>query len=126
MRKKRCSFCLGINTKRHCIRTKRIKTSQGSKHSRYQYWYCKNCKRVFRPLKGELFNFSLKVKACELYYNAESSYRAVGRQLRIAPYRLFKIIDTLGANCKSTIDVAKELKPSWSQDTSLSMKRASG
>jgi hypothetical protein len=56
----------------------------------------------------------LKVKACELYYDAESSYRAVSRQLGIAPYRLFKIINTLGANCKSTIDVTRELKPNWS------------
>lgn len=45
---------------------------------------------------------------------AESSYRAVSRQLGIAPYRLFKIINSLGANCKSTIDVAKELNPNWS------------
>lgn len=32
----------------------------------------------------------------------------------IAPYKLFKIINALGANCKSTIDVARELTPSWS------------
>ena len=114
MRKKRCPFCSGLNTRRHCIRTKKIKTSQGSRRSKYQYWYCKDCKRVFRPSKSESINFSLKAKACDLYYDAESSYRAVSRQLGIAPYRLFKIINSLGANCKSTIDVARELNPNWS------------
>jgi len=32
----------------------------------------------------------------------------------IAPYRLFQIINSLGANCKSTLEVAKELRPKWS------------
>ena len=114
MRRQRCLYCSGINTRRHCVRTRKIKTSQGVKLSKYQYWYCKDCKKVFKPKKSESITFSLKVKACELYYDAESSYRAVSRQLGIGPYRLFNIIDTLGANCKSTLDVAKELNPKWS------------
>ena len=114
MRRKRCPFCSGINTKRHGVRTKRIKTSQGSKPQKYQYWYCKDCKKAFRPSKSESINFSLKVKVCDLYYDNESSYRAVSRRLGIAPYRLFEIINALGANCKSTIDVFKELRPRWS------------
>lgn len=114
MRHKRCPICSGLNTKRHGIRTKRIYTSQGSKPHKYQYWYCKDCKKAFRPSKGESINFSFKIKACNLYYDNESSYRAVGRRLGIAPYRLFEIINALGANCKSTIDVFKELKPKWS------------
>jgi transposase-like protein len=29
-------------------------------------------------------------------------------------YRVFKIVNALGANCKSTVEVARELKPRWS------------
>jgi len=53
----------------------------------------------------------MQIRAAELYYDSEASYRAVSRQLGIAPYRIFKIINALGANCKSAVDVASELKP---------------
>jgi len=53
----------------------------------------------------------MKIRACDLYYDSEASYRAVSRQLGIAPYRIFRTINALGANCKSTVDVASELKP---------------
>jgi transposase-like protein len=114
MRKKRCPYCDGLNTKHFGFRTKRRKTAQGFKPLIYQRWYCNNCQRAFKPSKDEKINFGLKVKACELYYDAESSYRAVGRQLNIKPERVFKIVNDLGAHCKSTIDVARELQPQWS------------
>ena len=65
----------------------------------------------------------MQVKTCELYFDSEASYRAVHRQLGIAPYRLFKIIDALGANRKSTIDGAKDLKPDWSSYLFIDEKR---
>lgn len=123
MRRKRCLFCSGINTKKHDTRIKKVRTSQGPKPQRYKRWYCKDCKRVFRPSESKVINPSLEIKACELYYDSEASYRAVSRQLDIAPYRLFEIINTLGANCKSTIEVAKGLKPSWSGYLFIDEKR---
>lgn len=114
MRKRRCPYCHSRNTKHHGSRWKRRNTAQGIKPLVYQRWYCNSCKRAFKTQHGTPVNFSLQAKACELYYDSEASYRAVSRQLGIAPYRLFEIINTLGANCKSTIDVAKELKPQWS------------
>lgn len=114
MRKKRCLFCGGTNTKKHDIRSKKRKTPQGAKRECYRRWFCNSCAKPFTPTRIETDNFSLKIKACELYYDAEASYRAVSRRLGIAAYRLFEIINALGANCKSTLDVARELKPQWS------------
>ena len=114
MRKKRCPFCGETNTKRHDSRSKKRRTDQGKKREYYRRWFCKVCNRPFTPTRIKAINFSLQIKACDLYYDSESSYRAVSRRLGIAPYRLFEIINALGANCKSTIDVVKELKPKWS------------
>ena len=116
MRKKRCPFCGRLNTKKYGKRSRKRRTTQGSKCYFYQRWFCKDCQRPFKPSrnnKGKI-NFSFKVKICNLYYDSEASYRAVHRQLGIGPYRLFEIVNALGANCKSTVEVAKELKPQWS------------
>jgi len=114
MRKKHCIFCNSLNTKRYGTRSKKRNTSFGKRNLYYQRWYCNDCKRAFKPDQDHPVNFSMQIRACELYYDSEASYRAVSRQLGIAPYRIFKIINTLGANCKSTVDVASELKPRWS------------
>lgn len=114
MRRKRCIFCGGLNTKRHGSRSRRRRTAFGKKIHRYQRWFCNACARSFVPQPHTAINFSFKIKACELYYDAEASYRAVSRQVGLAPYRLFEIIDTLGANCKSTLEVSQELCPQWS------------
>jgi hypothetical protein len=50
----------------------------------------------------------------DLYYSAEGSYRAVARQLGIRANTALKITNQLGANCKSFIQVARELRPQWS------------
>jgi len=113
-RKKRCIFCSGLNTKRYGQRSKKRDTAFGKRNYSYQRWFCNDCRRVFRPLKNEAINFALKIKICDLYYDSEASYRAVHRQLGIGPCRLFEIVNALGANCKSTVEVAKELKPQWS------------
>jgi hypothetical protein len=65
----------------------------------------------------------MQIRACELYHDSEASYRAVSRQLGISPYRIFKIINALGTNCKSTVDVACELKPRWSGYLFIDEKR---
>jgi transposase-like protein len=113
MRKRRCYFCGGTNTKRHDIRFKSRKTTQGFKREQHQRWFCKDCGKPFTPTRIKPVNFSLKIKGCKLYYDAECSYRAVSRQIGVSAYRIFQIIDSLGANCKSTIQVARELKPTW-------------
>lgn len=32
----------------------------------------------------------------------------------MSPYRVFELVNALGANCKSTVEVARELRPKWS------------
>lgn len=54
------------------------------------------------------------MKAAELYFSEEASYRAVGRELGIDPHTAWGWIQELGANCKSFEEVAEELKPQWS------------
>ena len=63
MRRIRCRFCSGLNTKKYGLRTKKIKTSQGIKPQKYQRWYCKDCKRSFRAVESTVINPSLKIKA---------------------------------------------------------------
>ena len=123
MRKKRCIFCSSLNTKRYGTRSKKRNTSFGKRGLCYQRWYCNDCKRAFKPNQDHPVNFSMQIRACELYYDSEASYRAVSRQLGIAPYRIFKIINALGTNCKSTVDVACELKPRWSGYLFIDEKR---
>jgi len=57
---------------------------------------------------------SLILKAADLYFNTEASYRAVSRQLHIRPYQLFLWINELGKNSKSFEEIAKELCPEYS------------
>lgn len=52
-------------------------------------------------------------QAAKLYFTEESSYRAVGRELKVTPLTVFRWIDTLGRNCKSFEQIARELKPRW-------------
>jgi transposase-like protein len=113
MRKKRCIFCGGNNTRFHDRRSKKVKTSYGRRTRIYRRWFCKDCGKPFTPTRIKPINFSLKINVCQLYYDAECSYRAVSRQIGVSAYRLFQIIDRLGANCKSTIQVARELQPRW-------------
>jgi hypothetical protein len=54
-----------------------------------------------------------RLRAAELYVDREMSYRAVGRELGIDPYTAFLWVNRLGADCKSFVEVARELKPRW-------------
>jgi hypothetical protein len=54
------------------------------------------------------------VKAAELYFDSEASYRAVGRRLHLRPLKVFQLVNALGQNCKNFVEVAQELKPNWS------------
>lgn len=53
------------------------------------------------------------MRAADLYFDREMSYRAVGRELGIDPYTAFLWVNGLGANCKSFVEVARELNPRW-------------
>lgn len=59
------------------------------------------------------YELSVILKAADLYFNAEVSYRAVGRQLHVRPYQTFLWLDKLGSNCKSFEEVARELSPQY-------------
>jgi len=50
----------------------------------------------------------------DLYYSIEGSYRAIAQQLGIRANTTFEIINELGGNCKSFVEVAHELQPQWS------------
>jgi len=111
MRKKRCIFRASFNTTRHGIRSKREKPLFGKRNLSYQRWYSNNYKWTSKLEYYHLINFSIQIRACQLYYDLESSDRAVSRQLGIAPYRIFKIINSLGTNYKSTVDFTSEIQP---------------
>lgn len=105
-------------TKKHSFHPRKRKTSIGLSKERVRRWWCNNCKRTFTPethrtLK-KTHNQSIVYKAAELYFDSEASYRAVGRQLKVRPYKVFQWIDYPGSNCKSFVEVARELNPKWS------------
>jgi hypothetical protein len=56
---------------------------------------------------------SLRFHAAHLYFDREASYRALARQLHVGRHRVFQWIDALGGNCKTFVDVARELRPQW-------------
>ena len=49
-----------------------------------------------------------------MYFDSEASYRAVGRQLNLKPNKVYELVNNLGINCKSFVEVTKELRPNWS------------
>jgi len=77
-------------------------------------WWCRDCQQTFsEPRKQAATPSGLILRAAELYFDREASYRAVGRELHVRPYQVFQWIDALGENCKSFVEVAQELKPCW-------------
>jgi len=56
-----------------------------------------------RPKALKRYEPSLILKAADLYFNAEASYRAVGRQLHIRPYQLFLWINELSKKAASPL-----------------------
>jgi hypothetical protein len=79
---------------------------------------CRRCQRPFTPFTErtprQRYDFSFQARVANLYYSAEGSYRAVARQLSIRANTAFKITNQLGANCKSFLQVARELRSQWS------------
>ena len=70
--------------------------------------------RLRDPAHGQpQVRLSRKVRAAELYFDGEMSYRAVGRELDVAPLTAFRCVDALGAAAKSFVEIAEELKPRW-------------
>ena len=115
MLKKRCPRCQSVNTQKHGSYQAKSLRASGERERRIQRYYCLNCHRWFseraEPKGTKRYESSLILKAANLYFNAEASYRAVSRQLHIRPYRLFFWINELGKSCKSFEDVARELSP---------------
>jgi len=105
MPKKRCPNCRSINTQRYgSYRTKSLRAS-GKRQRRIQRYYCLDCHTSFseraEAKSTKRYEPSLILKIADLYFNAEASYRAVGRRLHIRPYQLFLWINELGKSCKS-------------------------
>lgn len=117
MPKKRCPKCQSINTQRYgSYRTMSLK-AKGKRPIKIQRYYCLNCHTSFSERAGpkgtKRYEPSLILKAADLYFNTEASYRAVSRQLHIRAYQLFLWINELGKNCKSFEEVVKELSPQY-------------
>jgi transposase-like protein len=117
MQKKRCPNCRSINTQRRgSYRTESLKAS-GKRQRRIQRYYCLDCHKWFSERSGakntKRYEPSLILKAAELYFDAEASYRAVARQLHVRPYQAFLWINELGSNCKSFEEIAQELSPQY-------------
>ena len=117
MKRKRCPRCGSLNTQRYGSYLARTSSSWGKRQRRIQRYYCLDCQTSFSERaesKGtKRYEPSLILKAADLYFNAEASYRAVGRQLHIRPYQVFLWINELGKSCKSFEEVARELSPQY-------------
>ncbi len=116
MARKRCPRCCSFKTKRLGFRYRNRVTSYGTKEESVQRWFCKNCFSSFSAKRknNTKYQGSVAFKAADLYFASGASYRAVGRILNIKPIKVFELINNFGSNCKSFVEVAKELKPRWS------------
>jgi len=114
MLKKRCPRCGSKNTKKHDIRSRQRFSSLGKTRTTFHRWWCHECKKPFTPKRKARIEKSLIYRLCELYFDAEASYRACSRQLGLSAYKLFLILNKFGENCKTPVEVARELKPRWS------------
>lgn len=121
---KRCPKCKGFNTKRHSIHVVKKVTLHGVESRGVQRWYCKDCNRTFIPQRpnSETTNYTMEVseKAVILYFDQESSYRSVARELRrksiknIDAKRCWSMVQSMASNCKTPWEVSTELNPQWS------------
>jgi hypothetical protein len=87
------------------------RNTKSGEFERVQRYQCLRCRKTFN--ESLKFGESMHYQAARLYFTEESSYRAVGRQLGIAPLTAFRWIDELGKNCKNFTEVAEELTPTW-------------
>jgi len=101
----------------------------GSSCIMVQKYQCKICGSYFSsPIFGkERYNTDVVREAVELYYDTRGSYRRVMKALRrrgvkVSHVQIYRWIDKLGASCKSTVDVARELCPKWSSFLGLDSK----
>ena len=118
MKRKRCPHCKSLNTQRRGSYQTHATTIQGKRQRKIQRYYCLSCRKWFshrvNSKRTRRYEPSLVLKAADLYFNAEASYRAVGRQLHVRPYQIFLWLDELGQQCKSFEEVARELSPQYS------------
>ncbi|HID02043.1 MAG TPA: hypothetical protein EYP18_02345 [Desulfobacterales bacterium] len=115
MKRKRCPRCGSLNTQRRGSYSAKRLTSRGERQRKVRRYYCVQCDTWFSERLGaKRYEPSLILKATDLYFNTEASYRAVSRQLHVRPYQLFLWINELGSNCKSFEEVARELSPQYS------------
>jgi len=117
MKRKRCPFCGSVNTEKRGWRRVTVVLARGRRVRKYRRYKCRDCDKWLSARKSTAgkrrYEPAVVVKAVRLYFDAEASYRAVARQLRIRPYQLFLWINELGANCKSFEQVAAELTPDY-------------
>jgi len=118
MPKSRCPNCRSVNVQKHGSYRAESLGASGGRERRIQRYYCRDCRKWFSERSGakntKRYESSLILKAADLYFNAEASYRAVGRQLHVRPYQVFLWINELGRNSKSFEEVERELSPEYS------------
>jgi transposase-like protein len=117
MPKSHCPNCRSINVQKHGSYRAESLGASGARERRIQRYYCLDCRKWFSERSGakntKRYESSLILKAADLYFNAEASYRAAGRQLHVRPYQVFLWINELGKNSKSFKEVAEELSPEY-------------
>ena len=117
MKRKRCPRCGSLNTQRRGSYSTKTLTSRGERQRKIQRCYCLHCHTSFSERAGskgsKRYEPCLILKAANLYFNAEASYRAVGIQLHVRPYQIFLWINELGSNYKSFEEVARKLSPQY-------------
>ena len=113
MKRKRCPFCGSLNTEKRGQRRVPAVIARGPRIRKYRRYRCRDCAKWFSATKAakgrKRYEPSVILKAAELYFDAEASYRGVARQLHIRHQQLFVWINELGSNCKSFQQVAAEL-----------------
>lgn len=117
MGEKLCPGCGSLNTQKRGSYSAKTVASWGKRQRRIQRYWCLDCHKWFSEKAGikstKRYESSLILKAADLYFNAEASYRAVGRQLHIRLYQVFLWVNELGKNSKSFGEVAGELSPGY-------------
>lgn len=78
-----------------------------------QRYFCASCLLSFSLTSKFTYARNLISELAKEYFETKSSYRDLARKYDLDKKRINDWVKDYSVNCKSTIDVARELKPSW-------------
>jgi serine protease inhibitor len=88
-------------------------TLNGKIIRRRQRYFCSTCVSSFSVTSKFTYAKSLVMELIKEYFETKSSYRDLSRKYNLDKKRINDWVKDYSSNCKTTIDLAKELKPSW-------------